>query len=540
MMVSMNAKEPSRETSGASELSRESGRVVVVDSNDREARRATRFLLDAGYEVHRFRSEEGAYNLIDELELDHLIVEARSPRIDGFRLMHVARLRNPELCAVHIVAPGEQEVGTRAMNQGAHDFQPRPLNLEKLLAVMRRANEHRRLVAQLHELEARLDRKYGLENIVGHSAAAVSMVARVRRLAASETPVLLWGEPGTGKAMLARVLHQQSSRRDGALVAIGCRGVSSAEIEVELFGGSSAPGSLHSASGGGSPRDSAVAPETIGTDALRIGTSGSAAASSPEAPGGSAPAAGDFVPSRLERARGGSLYMEDIDALSLPIQRRLIDVLDGTAEVREGSAMRGGSSGRGEPYDVRLLASTHRDLREAVDAGVFLEDLYVRFSAGVLEVPPLRHRRADVPLMVEHFLRELTEELDRPVPGVSPEAMSRFARYGWPGNVRELKSVLRGIVVAAGSTLAEAAGGGAAIGVVDLPPELQDLPVEGRGVFIAPTADWREAQRALIEAHLQATGFDREATARRLGLSRRTLYRRIAEFGIQVPRAWKS
>ena len=450
-------------------------RTVVVDSEDREARRTARFLMEAGHEVHRFRAEEGAYNLIDELGLDNLVAEARSPRIDGVRLAQVARRRNPELCTVLIVGPGEESVGTRAMNDGVHDYQRRPLNLDKLLAVMRRAAQHRRLVAQLHELAARLDRKYGLENIVGHSAPVVSMVARVRRLASLDIPVLLWGEPGTGKAMLARVLHQQSSRREGALVALDARGSLMDEVSAMV--------------------------------------------------------------ARIETARGGSVYVEDIDVLSIERQRRLLEALEVPAR-QEAQA-------RTEGDVPRLLASTTRDLRESVDAGLFLEDLYLRFSAGVLEVPPLRHRRADIPLMIEHFLREFSGEFDHPALTVTPEAMARFVRYSWPENVRELKSVVRGLAVAVAGAAndAGAAGeGGVArsIGVPDLPPVLQDVSGVGRGVVISPSADWREAQRALIEAHLEATGFDREATARSLGISVRTLYRRMAEFGIDVPRrAWK-
>jgi len=218
---------------------------------------------------------------------------------------------------------------------------------------------------------------------------------------------------------------------------------------------------------------------------------------------------------RFELAHGGTLLLDEVGDLAPGTQARLLRVL----QEREVTPV-GGE--RPVAVDVRVIATTHRDLRRLAAEGLFREDLYYRLNVITIAMPALRHRPQDIPLLAEHFLREASESARKAIPGFSPRALARLGRYPWPGNVRELKNVVTGIVVQA--------PGGRALDLVDLPAFLQALPEEGRGLVIPATTTLAEAERRLIEAHLRAAAGDVRVAARALGISRRTLYRRISEY----------
>ena len=444
-------------------------RVLVVSRDRAEARRIARFLEGSGAEVTALYDDDAAINLLEQSEIDVLVAETRSPRIDGVHLMEVARRLSPAVCVILLAEPDQVDIATRALNAGAYDYQTRPVNLDKLLAVARRAERDRELRAKFIDLQRRLDRKYGVHNILGNSAAISEVMSRILQVAPSDAPVLITGETGTGKELVAAAVHQNSSRRQAPLVKIHCGDVSEALLESELFGHEKGA--------------------FTGAVQLRKG--------------------------RFELAEGGTLFLDAVGELPIGSQAKLLRVLSSGEFFRVGGekALRA---------DVRVIAAHNRDLLELVREDLFREDLYYRLGVIRLDLPALRHRRQDIPLLVEHFLREAAANAGKPTPAISPRAMNRLVRYDWPGNVRELKNVITGMVVSAEASQT--------LDVGDLAPPLQELPDEGQGLFLPMGTSLAEAEQRLLDATLKYVRFDKLEAARILGISVRTLFRRLSDW----------
>ncbi|MBD3160928.1 MAG: response regulator [Candidatus Eisenbacteria bacterium] len=444
-------------------------RALLALRETAEARRVASMLEKEGIEAVLVPDDVAGYNLLETEQVDILICETRAARIEGLRLLRVARMRNPDVCAILIAGAPQVDLATRALEEGAHDFQTRPLNLEKIQAVVRRGLETQRLVGEVHELARRLDRKFGFRNLIGSSSAMARVFNRVLQVCGMESPVLILGESGTGRELVATAIHQNSPRRTGPLVRLDCEGLESGVLERELFGG---PGS--------------------GAGRSRAG--------------------------RIELAESGTLILDSVDSLPEPAQRRLVRLL------RDGEYERTGG-GRTRRPDVRLLAVAPPDLRQRVGEGRFRRDLFDHLRAVTIEMPALRHRKRDIPLLVDHFLQEAARESGREVDGVQPVVIDRLVRYPWPGNVRELKGVVRAMV--------QSASPEGPIDVADLPAEIR----EGTGrndneIRIPIGLRLAEIERRVIEATLRRTGGDRAETARILGVGLRTLQRRLAEYGM--------
>ncbi|MBK8231889.1 MAG: sigma-54-dependent Fis family transcriptional regulator [Candidatus Eisenbacteria bacterium] len=442
-------------------------RIVLAAAETAETRRIARVFEGLGAEVLVANDNEVAINLLEQMEVEVLIAETRSPRVDGIRLLAAGRRLSPDLCAIFIAEPGEIDLATRAVQDGAYDYQTRPLNLDKMLAVIRRAHADRELKARLNDLQRRLDRKYGVHNILGNSAAISEVMAKVLQIAPTSASVLITGETGTGKELIATALHQNSARRNAALVKLHCGDLAAGLVESELFG--------HERGA------------FTGATSARKG--------------------------RFEAADGGTLFLDAVGELPLETQAKLLRVL-GSGEYQPlGSE----TTSRA---DVRIIAATSVPLPEAVTAGRFREDLYYRLAVVQIEIPALRHRRQDIPLLIAHFLREASTGAGKSVPSIAPRAMGRLLRYAWPGNVRELKNVVSGMTLAADD--------GRMLDVVDLPPAIQELPEEGQGIMIPIGTSLEEAEERLVEATLRSVAGDKQAASRILGVSVRTLFRHAA------------
>jgi two-component system response regulator HydG len=337
------------------------------------------------------------------------------------------------------------------------------------LATLRRARRIRELIVQVHELNRRLDRKYGVRNIVGASPALAAVLEKIQQAAPTDATVLISGETGTGKELVATALHQNSPRRNGPWIQLHCGDLSEGLVETELFGHEKGA--------------------FTGAVQARKG--------------------------RFELAHGGTLFLDEVGELTPGTQVRLLRVLEEREFLPVGAD-------RPVRVDVRVVAATNRDLRRLVAQGVFREDLYYRLNVISIELPALRHRPQDVPLLAEHFLREAADAHGKSIPGFSPAALARLGRHAWPDNVRELKNAILGMVIHA--------AGGRALDVGDLPPPLQALPDEGRGILIPLGTPLAEVERRLIEAHLREVGDDFRQAAASLGISLRTVYRRISEY----------
>ncbi|MEZ4655618.1 MAG: sigma-54 dependent transcriptional regulator [Candidatus Eisenbacteria bacterium] len=457
-------------------------RALVVDSQPSEGRRIALRLESEGFVVQLVADTERAARHIEDGGVDALITEARTSRIDGLRLLHLARLRNPHVSVVFLITPREIELATRAMEDGVQDFQARPLNLPKLVAVVRRGLEIQRLATRVVEMQKRLDREFGAEGLIGESPAVTSVWRKVRQVAAGSASVVLVGEAGTGKGRLARAIHEHSARGDRPYVVVDCAKIPSPQLLVEWVGRTA----------------SSVDPQS---PPARIGA--------------------------FQRAAGGTLVLESVQSLDADAQSHLLGILIEGA--RPLSATQGWAAERPVPIDVRLIATTQRDLRDLVNAGGFREELFYRLNVVTLFLPPLRQRPQDIPLLLGHFLETSVEGTDLPVPGLTARALQRLCRHAWPGNVRELKDVVGSMLVGWDGTRL--------LDLEDLPASLQRARTEESGIWVSSESSMEELERKAIEAALAAAKFDRRVAARRLGISLRTFYRRLREYDIRAPRS---
>lgn len=446
-------------------------KVLVVDARSKATTGLIEFLKDGGYDVVWAPDGETAYNILDAEHVDVMVAELRVHRINGMRLLQVAKKRNPEVCVVMIADHADLELATEAMREGAYDFQTKPLNLSKLKAVIERAVSHQKLVGEARDLHERVDERYGMGGIIGDTAKMVQVYNKIREIAPTRATVLLSGGTGTGKSLVAGAIHANSPRRDGPFVKLSCSALAESVIESELFG--------HE--------------RGAFTGALKTRRG------------------------RFEIADGGTLFLDEVSEITPSTQVKLLRFL----EERQFERLGGNDT---HQVDVRLIAATNKDLKALVDEGRFRDDLYYRLAVVMIEIPELRERRQDIPLLVEAFLDEFNKSHDKSVTGVSRGAMDALRTYNWPGNVRELRNCIEGMVAFARPN--------AVLGVSDLPPHLREQKASADGLRVHVGMTMEEVERAIIEKTLQSTGHNKEKTAEILQIGLRTLYRKIKEYQI--------
>ncbi len=447
-------------------------KVLVVDSRSRATTDLISFLKDCDYDVVWAPDGETAYNILDDEPIDVMIAELRVHRINGMRLMQVAKKRNPEVCVVMITANAYIELATDAMREGAYDFQTKPLNLSKLKVVIERAVSHQRLITEMHDLHQRIDERYGMGGIIGGTPKMVRMYNKIREVAPTRATVLLVGKTGTGKSLAAAAIHANSPRRDCPFVKLNCSALAESVVESELFGHErgSFTGALKTRKG------------------------------------------------RFEIADGGTLFIDEVSEITPSTQVKLLRFLE------EQQFERLGGNDTHE-VDVRLVAATNKDLKTLVDEGKFREDLYYRLAVVLIEIPELRERKQDIPTLVEAFLKEFNKSHDKSAKGVSRGVMDALGTYDWPGNVRELRNCVEGMVAFARP--------GAVLGISDLPPHLREQKPSTDGFYLRVGMTMDDVEKAIIEKTLQSTGHNKEKTAEILQIGLRTLYRKIKEYQIQ-------
>jgi len=445
--------------------------VLVVDRPGEATRALLAFLEQNELRTIWSRDGESAFHALDEERVDCLVTELRVHRIDGMGILGRAIERNAEVCAVVMAEGGDVAIAVEAMRQGAYDFQVKPLNLDKLLEVLRRGLSHQRLVARVEEMRESLDERFGRDSLDGSSRAAARISDQIRHVASTRATVLIEGEAGAGKSRVARAIHFNSPRKDERFVWVNLGALGADAAESELFGHE------HAERSQGGPR-----------------------------------------PGRVELADQGTLFLDDVGAAPPGVQVKLLRLL----QDREFERVSGEETLR---LDVRVLASAERDLARDVAAGRFRGDLLQRLSAVRIVIPPLRERNEDIPLLVEGFLREFNREHGRKVTGVTRGVLERLTSYAWPGNVRELRTVLEGMVVFA--------NGKRPLDLSDLPASIRDSEHESERLSLAVGMTIEEAERQLIHATLRQTGFDKPRAAAILGIGLRTLYRKIQEYGLR-------
>jgi two-component system, NtrC family, response regulator HydG len=441
--------------------------VVAKDSDDVKELLAA---LDSwGFKTVWAKDGEAGYNVLDGPEVLHaLITELNVQRIDGMRLLSVAKQRNPEICVIMIASDADIELATEAMRQGAYDFQTKPLNLKKIKVVLDRGLSLQRLAFEVTDLHRRLDQRYGFHNLIGNSRGMVAVYNMIRQIAPTRATALIMGETGTGKGVAAQTIHQNSSRRDAPFVTLNCASLAEGVIESELFGHERGAftGAIQTHKG------------------------------------------------RFEIADGGTLFLDEVSEMSLATQAKLLHVIEDREFERVGGT-------RPIKVDVRLIAATNRDLEQQVKEGKFREDLFFRLNVVTIKLPPLRERKQDIPRLVEAFLREFNIEHEKYITGISRGAMDLLMQYHWPGNVRELKNTIEGMMVLSAS--------GRLLDVSDLPEHILrqvELKTPAADIHVRVGMTMEEIEKIAIEHTLRSVGYDKQKAAEILGIGLRTLYRK--------------
>jgi DNA-binding NtrC family response regulator len=448
-------------------MSKERTRILVVDDEEIVRESLSGWLAKDGYTLATAHDGPTALEMLREGRWSILLVDLKMPGMDGLQVLESAKQAQKDVAVVIMTAYATVETAVEAMKAGAYDYLVKPFDPEELSLMMVKIVAQQALVRENVLLRKVLKRDFHFRDMVSKNAAMHRMFDLAKSAARSQSTILILGESGTGKELLARAIHAESPRQASPFVAVSCAALTETLLESELFGHEK--GSF------------------TGAVARRKG--------------------------RFELAHGGTLFLDEIGDISPKLQLDLLRVLEERKLVRVGGA---------DPVDVdvRIIAATNRDHKKAVADGQFREDLFYRLNVIPILLPPLRERREDVPLLVEHFLERLSVETDRQIEGVSADALAALMRHDWPGNVRELRNVLeRGMVVAKDTLIQPGDLGLSAPGIK---PESHD-----------PTLTLDEVERRHITLVLQHAGGNVTQAARTLDIDRVTLYNKIRKYGLR-------
>src|SRR5688500_5132412 len=447
------------------------GRVLVVEDQEIERRALSQILKAEGLTVFGAESADKALGYVDE-NIDVVLSDLHMGDVSGIDLLQLWKKRQPD--TQFIVMTGHSSVASAvdAIKAGAFDYITKPVNPVEIVLLIKRAIEGLQKDKEIDNLRRRLDVKFGVDQIVGQSKMMKDVFARIQRAAPVDSTVLILGESGTGKELVAQALHQNSPRKKGPFVPINVAAVPSTLVESELFG--------H------------VRGAFTGATDKRMG--------------------------RFEQADGGTLFIDEIGDFELGLQAKLLRVLETLTLTPVG-----GHEDR--KVNVRVLAATSRDINKMVAEGTFREDLYYRLNVVTITLPPLRDRPDDIPILAEHFLKEITANKHTATRRLSSEVMRRFLTYRWPGNVRELRNTLESMMVLAeGEVLTER----------DLPERIADAAQEITAPKEIPTGlTMEELEKLAITKALDQCGGNRTHAANRLGISVRTLQRKLRQYELE-------
>lgn len=449
-------------------------RILVVDDDENLRWVLQTQLEQMGYTVATAADGATAIEAIDKEPPALVLTDLKMPGMSGMELLGQIRRDYAEIPVVIITAFGTIQSAVQAMRSGAYDYLTKPIDYDELGLTVNRVLEHFRLLEEVRALRASLDRKYGFENIIGHSEALLSLLDTAARAAQSNSTILIHGETGTGKELLARAIHFNSRRRDKPFVTINCGAIPRELLESELFG--------H------------VKGSFTGAMAHKVG--------------------------KVELADRGTLFLDEIGEMPGDLQVKLLRL------IQQGELEKVGAASPVK-VDVRFVAATHRNLRAMIEDGTFREDLYYRLAVIPLELPPLRDRAEDIPELVQHFFRKARDEQGRPHLVLPASLLSRFQEYRWPGNIRELENVIERIVVLSR---------GDEITLADLPDFLRrekpaidmlqlELPAQGISL--------EAVEKELILRALEKFRGNQTHTAKYLDISRKALIYRMEKHGIR-------
>jgi DNA-binding NtrC family response regulator len=449
--------------------------ILVVDDDEATREALAAGLKKLGHEIHLAGAGAAALDEVRRHPVDLAIIDLKLPDMSGTELFGALRLLRPEAIAIMISGAATVGEAVSALKRGIYDFVTKDFRMGDLRKAVTKALETQQLIVENQRLRQALQERGPTGRIIGRGPALLKVIHLVNQIAPMKTTVLLTGESGVGKELVAEAIHSQSPRRDKPLVKLNCGALPEGLIESELFGHEKGA--------------------FTGAIQQRKG--------------------------RFELADGGSIFLDEISEMPLATQVKLLRVL------QEGEFERVGGS-QTLKVDVRVIAATNLDLEAAVAQGKFRKDLFYRLHVIHLEIPALRERVEDIPLLALHFLDKFCLENNRPAMGFSPAAMRALKSYAWPGNVRELQNAVERAVALCAGPMVE---------LNDLPEEIRQHPAENDKITVPVGATMEEIERQAILQTLKKTGGDKEMAARVLGIGLATIYRRLKEMGAKEAQA---
>ena len=445
--------------------------ILVIDDEPMQVKALAGFLRNKGFRVEETTSALEGLAKLRRQTIDLVLTDYKMPEKSGLEVLAETKAINPDVDVVVMTAYGSIESAKEAIKGGAADYLTKPIDLLQLELVIDKVLERKRLLSENRRLKEQLAEKARFRNLVSQSPEMEEVLNRAARVASSKATVLIRGESGTGKEQVALAIHAASPRRDGPFVAVNCAALSEGVLESELFGHEKGAftGATHQVKG------------------------------------------------RFERAHGGTLFIDEVGDLPPAVQVKLLRAIQEQRFERVGGT-------ETIHVDTRIIAATHRDLEQLIKEGKFREDLYYRLNVVTIWIPPLRQRRSDIRPLIDHFLKKFSEENDRPIEGLSREALDRLMKYDYPGNVRELENIIEQAVVMSR---------GPVIRSEDLPFSVRQLRSEAdldRGTLEERVAAF---ERQVIREALQKAGGVQTRAAEMLGLSERNLRYKLKKLGMK-------
>ncbi len=452
--------------------------ILIVD-DDTAHRTMLRTLIGGwGYQIDDADDGAAAIDKVKDQSYDLVLMDVRMVKISGLEALTKIKSYNPAIPIIIMTAYSSVETAIDALKKGAHDYLTKPLDFDKLRITIERSMEHTRLKEENRLLKESLGQHFDRRHIIGQSPAMINLLETVAQVAPSEATVLITGDSGTGKELSAGATHFNSHRKDGPFIKLNCAAITETLLESELFGHEKGA--------------------FTGAERRKDG--------------------------RFSQAHGGSLFLDEVSEMALTMQVKLLRVL----QEREFTRVGGENTIQ---VDVRIMAATNKNLPELIRKGEFREDLYYRLNVVGLEIPPLKKRREDIPLLAQHFLEMFAAKNHKGIKGYTPRAMDLLIRYDWPGNVRELmNAVERAVVLSQANFLSEkdfTIIRGSEVNPSESAPDSADTQIMMDGV-----TPLEEVEKTTILNTLEASGGNKSEAARRLGITRKTLHKKLKAYGV--------
>ncbi|MDC7220092.1 MAG: sigma-54 dependent transcriptional regulator [Spirochaetales bacterium] len=447
-------------------------KILVVDDEKNIRMGLGKSLELEGYEVYLAENGNEAMKEMLKTSIDLVVTDLRMPGMSGEELLKKISNAYPTVPVIILTGHGTVETAVDAMRNGAFDFLTKPVNLDRLGLLVKRALSTRKLVAEHQALQKEVERleKKKKQSMIGRSGALNRVLGLVDQVAQTKVSVLITGESGVGKEVVADAIHNASNRKDQPFIKVHCAALTESLLESELFGHEKGA--------------------FTGASTQRKG--------------------------RFELADGGTIFLDEIGEINPSVQIKILRVLQEKTFERVGGE-------KSITVDTRIIAATNRDLMAEVEKGNFREDLYYRLNVVNINVPPLRERKDDIPLLASSFLNQFSEENEKPIEGIDPKASSLLYNYSWPGNIRELRNCMESAVVLSKKPI---------IGPDDLPPAVRSSEEEGV-IRIELGSTMAEAEKQIIRQTLKGVNNNKSRAAEILGIGRKTLHRKIHDYGLE-------